>query len=379
MTSAYSKVILHSSVKSKSKYKGGFKNGKNTSAYNHDYYLKNKEKWNKKKSSVGGWQDYTPQNLASQFFANGVYKIIRAVKGPKKESDSLRNGTTFINPNAKSIVDAKKKFNPDNIDFVLTDLMSTDVKKNNGEKYKYKYRVKLPNGKYRYFYSDVEYYAFMKNAGLKNREASIEEDCAAVNPHYGEKGYDMNCPFATFAYDLRRRGYDAQAVYDLDGAMPEDIEHFYKNGKLKIHECTIHEDPMTKQQYYNSQDESDKLFNNFKSEGPGARGHLVVYWTSGGGHDMAWEVDKDGTPYVVDAQTNTVYSAEEFKNDLAPYITWYGGGTMTMRTDNLELNPDIVTKGHDMGSDYSQIFVSDSDNRRGFEQLDEYEWDKAKT
>lgn len=30
---------------SKSKYKGGFVNGKNTSAYNHDYYMKNKEKW----------------------------------------------------------------------------------------------------------------------------------------------------------------------------------------------------------------------------------------------------------------------------------------------------------------------------------------------
>lgn len=29
-----------------SKYKGGFtKDGKNTSAYNHDYYMKNKEKW----------------------------------------------------------------------------------------------------------------------------------------------------------------------------------------------------------------------------------------------------------------------------------------------------------------------------------------------
>lgn len=31
---------------SKSKYKGGFtKDGKNTSAYNHDYYIHNKEKW----------------------------------------------------------------------------------------------------------------------------------------------------------------------------------------------------------------------------------------------------------------------------------------------------------------------------------------------
>jgi hypothetical protein len=39
-------VIRHADgKKSKSKYQGGFKNGKNTSAYNHDYYIHNKEKW----------------------------------------------------------------------------------------------------------------------------------------------------------------------------------------------------------------------------------------------------------------------------------------------------------------------------------------------
>ena len=38
--------IKHSSYGvSRSKYKGGFVNGKNTSAYNHDYYIHNKDKW----------------------------------------------------------------------------------------------------------------------------------------------------------------------------------------------------------------------------------------------------------------------------------------------------------------------------------------------
>lgn len=37
---------------SKSKYKGGFtKDGKNTPAYNHDYYIKNKEKWKDNKGN----------------------------------------------------------------------------------------------------------------------------------------------------------------------------------------------------------------------------------------------------------------------------------------------------------------------------------------
>lgn len=38
-----------------SKYKGGFtKDGKNTSAYNHDYYMKNKEKWKDNDKNDGG-------------------------------------------------------------------------------------------------------------------------------------------------------------------------------------------------------------------------------------------------------------------------------------------------------------------------------------
>lgn len=40
---------------SKSKYKGGFtKDGKNTSAYNHDYYIHNKEKWKKEGEQIEG-------------------------------------------------------------------------------------------------------------------------------------------------------------------------------------------------------------------------------------------------------------------------------------------------------------------------------------
>ena len=50
----YNLVLAHSSTGSKSKYSGGFqvKNGRknNTSAYNHDYYIKNKEKWRSRKA-----------------------------------------------------------------------------------------------------------------------------------------------------------------------------------------------------------------------------------------------------------------------------------------------------------------------------------------
>ena len=51
--------FLAHATKSRSKYAGGFKNGKNTSAYNHDYYLKNKAKWIKKGDVQGSFdEDY---------------------------------------------------------------------------------------------------------------------------------------------------------------------------------------------------------------------------------------------------------------------------------------------------------------------------------
>lgn len=55
---AYGGYLMHSG-KSKSKYKGGFVNGKNTSAYNHDYYMRNKEKW---KDNEDGEDGERPNN-----------------------------------------------------------------------------------------------------------------------------------------------------------------------------------------------------------------------------------------------------------------------------------------------------------------------------
>lgn len=62
MINKYRGILIHSGTKSKSKYKGGFvsKNGRlnNSKEYNHDYYLKNKEKWNKQEDPDNPYGDY---------------------------------------------------------------------------------------------------------------------------------------------------------------------------------------------------------------------------------------------------------------------------------------------------------------------------------
>lgn len=60
---------------SKSKYKGGFtKDGKNTSAYNHDYYMKNKDKWkdNEDSESDNPKEPYAIE-YAGSLVGNGYY------------------------------------------------------------------------------------------------------------------------------------------------------------------------------------------------------------------------------------------------------------------------------------------------------------------
>lgn len=51
-----------------------------------------------------------------------------------------------------------------------------------------------------------------KNFSKIKGEHTIEEDLSAVNPHYKEGGYyTINCQRCSFAYELRRRGYDVEA------------------------------------------------------------------------------------------------------------------------------------------------------------------------
>ena len=69
MNNEYGYTLMH--AKSRSRYHGGFTtiNGRpnNTSAYNHDYYEKNKHKWNKKGQTMGGFIGDKANNLFSKW------------------------------------------------------------------------------------------------------------------------------------------------------------------------------------------------------------------------------------------------------------------------------------------------------------------------
>lgn len=92
---------------SKSKYKGGFtKDGKNTSAYNHDYYIHNKEKWKDNEGNPNenpfGYEDKYEQ-AAISYDPNGTgvgYTYANKKTGDSK-IDVYDRTNGYVNPSRK--------------------------------------------------------------------------------------------------------------------------------------------------------------------------------------------------------------------------------------------------------------------------------------
>jgi len=138
----------------------------------------------------------------------------------------------------------------------------------------------------------------------------------------------MNCYSCALAYDMRRRGYDVAANYDVDGELREVYQLAY--------EYPIPTENITSQSIsYNAdydvrakeaQDIQKNIEKKYRNED--CRGIVTVTWVMGGGHAMAYEVN-DGKMTIIDTQCGEVYDIEFLSN-------WATDITFT-RTDNLEL------------------------------------------
>lgn len=179
------------------------------------------------------------------------------------------------------------------------------------------------NGKWRYWRDDKNRTEGMfHNLRRKTIDTNPNEDMAACNPKYSKGGvYKNNCISCALAYDMRRRGYDVEAMpidttRATNGSLPVQLG-FYKDKKLEIFE--VPEDP----------DIAMKQFTNrILKYGDGSRGMLRIRWKNGDGHAVIWEIDGDSV-IIRDPQNNTMV-------DLSDYVsrakTFY-----YFRTDDLEL------------------------------------------
>lgn len=213
---------------------------------------------------------------------------------------------------------------------------------------------------------------FKRNEFLANKDFDVDDIQSAVvkhvNPDYGKFGASMNCRRSTFAYEMRRRGYDVSATKTAFGTgqapsglfnatSPGDkyvsrnligtMTRYFKDkstggkfadlvdqggsGKVKVEGIAA---------AFGTKSNADSIFNSLSKMPNGARGELGVMWAGiPAGHSIAWEVVK-GKPVLIDAQMNKIIGSAD---DFAKAYTNISQAGIT-RLDNLELNSDFLLR-----------------------------------
>lgn len=270
---------------------------------------------------------------------------------------------------------------------VKEDAEANDIKTE--QKHLYVKRITLPNGKYRYFYTESSYRKYLERVRYQASEPDFMKDVpeidryadetnaqamADVNEDYNE--YDprrsQNCIFCTNAYELRQRGYNVQAAehyddfYDNEKHQQFDfsMSRWYENpdyeviteggGTKNVNELmdtyskywtdsrkfskNLNTETMEQYKEYNGAHgyTADDLRNAILSKSPkNSRGQFTVRWAGGqGGHSIIYEVDKHGNVIFRDAQVNQIYTADFLAQNIEE--------ALFVRTDNLTLKPDIL-------------------------------------
>lgn len=155
---------------------------------------------------------------------------------------------------------------------------------------------------------------------LKVKETSKDDDLKSVNPGWNmtDGSSQNNCPCATVAYDLRRRGYEVIAKEDIDGCNRKRMGEMYKNPSFKHVESDT-----------SDVDYSDAIKKEMSKEPNGSSGYAFMRWGGLGGHVVNYEIE-NGTPVIYDAQCGEKKSLNEYSDHCTEWTY--------LRTDNLEPN-----------------------------------------
>ena len=187
---------------------------------------------------------------------------------------------------------------------------------------------------------------------LKTEEFTKDEDQALINPEYDPYNYgtSMNCTYCTAAYDLRQRGYDVEAMEILETDDPTtiyEVASWYEGVEFEYGDNILYDkdelEYMTVDEYYDALDEEEieKVISHIEeTQEDGSYGHMFLWWTGGGGHDVVWEME-NGEVKFRDCQTNEVVEPEDYL-ELSCSFDYF-------RSDNLELADEIerVVKNRD--------------------------------
>jgi hypothetical protein len=220
---------------------------------------------------------------------------------------------------------------------------------------------------------------FLKNEALSRKMSPEDILRNVVEPvnseHYGELGTKVNCRRCTFAYEMRRRGYDVNATRTVTGSgqtaagllrvtdpksdIPtgtystlfgiykdtiKDPAHnpenspIYKAALAASHPWGSNDIPFTGTGNVKEHVARD-VFTALAKEPEGSRGELGIGYQVSGGHSLAYEII-DGKPHVFDNQTGTLHNEQSFASAFGGHLKAAG----YTRLDNIELNEPFVRR-----------------------------------
>lgn len=194
----------------------------------------------------------------------------------------------------------------------------------------------------------------------------LDEVARPVNPLYSKPGGHMNCRRSTFAYELRRRGFDVHATTSALGwgqsesgvinATTPGSKKFYRSlsmsktvmekGTSAVARGDTRTNPVTKillgglkrTDPAASNFGSKQVFEALAKQPDGSRGEVLFKFPSFG-HSMAYEI-VGGKPHVFDTQKGVFH-------DLTQTVEGKWGdfhGAEITRLDNVDLDLDFLTR-----------------------------------
>lgn len=190
-------------------------------------------------------------------------------------------------------------------------------------------------------------------AGPKTHDQLTKQVIPAINKGYPKvPGTSMNCRRCTFAYEMRRRGYDVKATKShsatgqdsmglSNATSPKGSNGSIRNAKRpqsawgqNVIPTTVNGRPMT------SQGKSKAIFDALGRQPDGSRGELAFSWGFGGGHSVAYEV-VGGKPIVFDTQSGRSWATSEvFHSQMGAIV----GDAAYTRLDNANLNNEFLKR-----------------------------------
>lgn len=190
-----------------------------------------------------------------------------------------------------------------------------------------------------------------------------------INPDYGIAspagfGTKNNCRRCTFAYELRRRGFDVQATKSTSGTGQNVLGMYSATHNKAIkgglfgalgrvvsgdEELINYFSDIGKNPAYalgtpikvkdDATSSAKAIFDSLNKQPERARGELVVHWKNGPKHSMAWEII-NGKTVIYDCQTQSMFDSIDSFLSRARGLEEAG----FTRLDNVELNNDFLLR-----------------------------------